>query len=389
MVFGVQMTNTTPRGGSDEYALLEEDVLADTTGPAGAKAAAVDALSELFPDRARSELGRAFVAHSGDLEAAASALASGPIPDTDLQMDPQTSTAGDAALAASLAAENDVRLARRLAAREAAREQRRQSTQSTQNGQITRRPRGHSGTFRATSGELARAVGVLRDVVVPAVHARLKGLTFGDVSSEAQGVRYSLRDVCVVALSLPADHVTVRASGGLVEVHLVHMLVSVSAGRFAYESAVLPISDEGALDASVAGLTAVATLRPARTTAGAIALVCGARDVAVHVGGAVRVRARGTAADWVYNAVAALCKPLVVSYVKDTVARTLRAALLDELRDFQYFPDPTPTPTATPTPEAAVDTTTATAQAAAATSSTTGGVNAGAGLEPVADTAAS
>ncbi len=285
--------------------LEDEDVLADATGPAAKKAAALATLRELFPNRPDAELSRAVTEHKGNLDAAAASLAQ--------------CTEADEQLARSLqAAESDERYARSLHASQERR---------------ARPP------FRPTTAVLSEAVAMVRDVVVPSVHQRLKSLSFSNVTQQpSPTMRYSLRDVGVVALSLPADNVTVRAGGGVIRVHLVNMYVSISVGAFSYESTgLLPWNDTGALDASVAGLTAVATLRPGRTTSGAVALTV--RDIRITVDGAVRVRTRGSSADWAYNTLAAMCKPFIVSYIKESVEQQLRTSLQNELRDYVYFPE--------------------------------------------------
>lgn len=288
-----------------EMELDDEDVLADTTGPAAKKAQALSTLRELFPNRDDQALSRAFTEHKGNLDAAAASLAQ--------------CTEADEQLARQLqAAESDERYARSL-----------QAAQT----RPTRIP------SRTPDSVLAEAVTMVRDIMVPAVHQRLKSLSFSNVTQQpSPTMRYSLRDVAVVALSLPSDNVTVRASAGVIRVHLVNMFVSISAGSFSYESSgMLPWSETGALDASVAGLTAVATLRPGRTTSGAVALTV--RDIRITVDGAVRVRVRGTSADWAYNTLAAMCKPFIVSYIKESVEAQLRTSLQNELRDYVYFPE--------------------------------------------------
>lgn len=332
------MSTPQPEAGpslSDEYALLEEDVLAETsaggtTTPNNdgdnaeqddeAVKKGVEALRELFPDHSEELLRRAVLSHPNNIDFAASVVANGAVSDEQL--------------AISLQAEET----RRSRARTA-------STPQQQQQQYSRNIHGNNAgipsisTFRPTARVLARAVEVLRDVVIPTVHTRLKSLSFSNFSSQSStgNVTYTLRDVGVVALSLPSDHITVRSVGGVVQVHLVNMYLSLAIGKFHYESTgFIPWNDEGSLDTSVAGLTAVAALVPTRTNSGAVRLLV--RDIDVRIEGNVRVRTVGTSADWAYNTLAAVCKPLITSYIKDTIGTQLKTTLTQELRDFRYLP---------------------------------------------------
>jgi len=293
------MSTPQPEAGpslSDEYALLEEDVLAETsaggtTTPNNdgdnaeqddeAVKKGVEALRELFPDHSEELLRRAVLSHPNNIDFAASVVANGAVSDEQL--------------AISLQAEET----RRSRARTA-------STPQQQQQQYSRNIHGNNAgipsisTFRPTARVLARAVEVLRDVVIPTVHTRLKSLSFSNV-------------------------------------HLVNMYLSLAIGKFHYESTgFIPWNDEGSLDTSVAGLTAVAALVPTRTNSGAVRLLV--RDIDVRIEGNVRVRTVGTSADWAYNTLAAVCKPLITSYIKDTIGTQLKTTLTQELRDFRYLP---------------------------------------------------
>lgn len=296
-------------GTIDDDALLEEEVLSDLRAPAPSRvdAKAVATLADLFPQQERSVLERAVAAHPGNLDAAASMVAGG---------------GAEAAARAELEAA-DERLALTLQAEETAAR--------------NLRPPARAATA-PTAQSLASVVDVLRDIVVPSLHERFKQLAFADVSEEAGAVRYSLRDVRVVALALPADQIVVRVVDGGVRVQLINMFLQIAVERWRYESTgFLSWSDAGALETSVAGLGATADLSVRQSAGGAVSLAV--RDVSVAVEGAVRIRAQGTAADWAYNTMAAVCKPLIVSYVKETIEDQLRASLTDELRNWNSEPE--------------------------------------------------
>lgn len=334
------MTTPQPEAGpslSEDYALLEEDVLAETSTTTATRADVantskddyndvvdeevvkkdVQTLRELFPEHSLELLKRAVISHPDNIDYAASVVANDAV--------------------------SDEQLAQSLQAEEARRSRARNAAAAAQQHQYARNRSGGAvssgNTFRPTARVLARAVEVLRDVVIPTVHTRLKSLSFSNFTSQSStgNVTYTLRDVGVVALSLPTDHITVRSVGGVVQVHLVNMYLSLAIGKFHYESTgFIPWNDEGSLDTSVSGLTAVAALIPARTHSEAVRLLV--RDIDVRIEGAVRVRTVGTSADWAYNTLAAVCKPLITSYIKETVEQQLRATLTSELRSFLYVP---------------------------------------------------
>lgn len=292
----------------DEESLLEdEEVLTEETRRGAALDSGgpgnVDALAELFPEHPRAVLEAAIGAHPGDLDGAAAYLAmSGP----------------DALrIAPTPAEENDLQLARAL--------------QAAENRRRSLRPRHRPPSERNLSG----VAGVLRDIIVPALHAHFRELSFGDVSDTSGGIPYTLRDVRVVALSLPPENIIVRVVDGKLRVQVVNMFLQLGVGRWSYEAnAYLGIRDAGKMEASVNGLGAVAHLTPRESSRGSISATVG--EVVVDVEGAVRVRAEGSGADWMYNAIAVVFKPLIVSYIKESVAELVQESLAGLLRHWSY-----------------------------------------------------
>lgn len=179
-------------------------------------------------------------------------------------------------------------------------------------------------------------VGMLRMVIVPALRAHFAELVLDDVREDTTGYLYEMEGVEVAALTLPEDNVVVRApvrDTDVIKVHVVNAFLELEVARFRYESrSIVPLKDSGKARVSVGGLSLAITLRPRVSHSGATMVAIG--DCNVGVEGPVRFKAEGTAADWAYNTMAVVLKPLVVSYIKDAVGDAVCTSLTYHLREW-------------------------------------------------------
>lgn len=244
---------------------------------------------------------REVLASVGGDEAAAAALLEGAAP----------ATAADAALAAQL----QRREARRAAPRH----------------------RRNDAPVPLDRPVLQQVVSTLREIVVPALRAHFEELVIPNMRDNSGTVEYALEDFHVSALALPEHNITVKAAPDAqsIRVHVVNIFLELEVGRWSYEGkGLLPVKDAGTARVSVHGMSVEIRLEPRWAYSGGTRVVITACDVTVD--GVVRFKTQGAAADWAYNAIAVVLKPLVVSYIKEAVADTVTAALAVHLREWAF-----------------------------------------------------
>lgn len=305
---------------TDEELLADFDAYMDSSS---STSPAVDHLAELFPSVDRETLVSTLDTHNGNLEAAASSL---------LAQDN-----------AQNALERDERIARALQSREFAHARHRTAP---------------SRSHVLSGNDLQHMATVLRDIVVPALHAHFKELTFQDVREDTPGYLWVMNNVRVVALSLPRENIIVTVLTDTIRIQIVNMFLQLDVGRWRYESkGFLAWSDTGKAEVSVNGLSANAILKPrSNPDNGRTHLKITECDARIE--GAVRFKAEQTSADWAYNTIAVLLKPLISSYIKDAVADLFRVTLAGQLRAWTYTIGDGSSPVSTTHQESSVQTST-------------------------------
>lgn len=190
-------------------------------------------------------------------------------------------------------------------------------------------------------------VNTLKEIVVPALRAHFSELVLPDtvqVESSVQGqdqgqtsaataIEYELRNVQVAALTIPQENVSVRAAVDrrAIFLHVLVANVDLEVGSWRYRTRVA--SDAGRARASLHSLHIDMTL-----TATGSSWQFDVESCEVSVDGPVRFKTLGAAADWAYNALAVVFKPLLVSYVKQSVADAVRKAFRGVLTQIQQEP---------------------------------------------------
>lgn len=211
----------------------------------------------------------------------------------------------------------DADLARRL--------QRRES-------RATLRHRRNDAVVPVSTDIMEQMVSTLREIVVPALRAHFEELVLPDTCETSGNVIYALRDFQVSALCLPSENIAVKlsADGASVRINIVNVALELEVGTWSYESkGFVPVKDSGAACVTVHGLCVSIKLQPKWSYAGDTKMVIAGCDVTID--GVVRLKTRGAAANWAYNAMAVVLKPLVVSYIKEVVADNITKELASHL----------------------------------------------------------
>lgn len=184
---------------------------------------------------------------------------------------------------------------------------------------------------------LDHMVATLREIVVPALRAHFEELVLPDTHSASAGVEYQLNAFQVSGLSLPPHNIVVKAAsdGKTIRVNVVNVFLELEVGRWSYQSkGFVPVKDAGTARVSVNGMSVALTLEPRWSHAGGTKIVI--TDCLVTIDGKVRMNIQGAAADWAYNAIAVVLKPLIVSYVKEAIAETVTKALAVHLSQWAF-----------------------------------------------------
>lgn len=186
-------------------------------------------------------------------------------------------------------------------------------------------------------GVMEQMVATLREIVVPALRAHFEELVLPDTRDESGGVEYELSEFQVSGLSLPPHNIVVKAAPDArsIRVNVVNIFLELEVGRWRYEGkGFVPLKDAGTARVTVHGMSVALTLEPRWSHAGGTKVVIS--DCTVTIDGVVRLKTQGAAADWAYNAIAVVLKPLVVSYVKEAVAVTVTKALAVHLSQWAF-----------------------------------------------------
>lgn len=184
---------------------------------------------------------------------------------------------------------------------------------------------------------LDRMVSTLREIVVPALRAHFEELVLPNMSDTSAGVEYTLEDFQVSALSLPEDNISVKAAPDAqsIRVNVVNIYLELEVGKWSYEGkGLVPVKDKGTARVSVHGMSVALRLEPRWSHNGGTNVVITECDVTID--GVARFKTQGAAADWAYNAIAVVLKPIVVSYLKEAVADTVTKALAVHLRQWSF-----------------------------------------------------
>lgn len=257
------------------------------------------ALKERYPDYDLDSLSAVLASCDGSIDAASAMLEGNTNP----------TTANDSAIASELQ-----------------RNERRRARHRRNNARIT--------LEKPVMDEL---VGTLREIVVPSLRAHFEELTLPDMRDDSAKLVYRLEQCQVTSLSLPSDNVTVRAAADMqsVYVNVINTYLEVQVGHWSYENrGLVPVKDSGRATASIHGLNIALRLEPRWSHAGGTTIVI--VECTVTVDGVARFKTHGTAADWAYNTIAVLFKPLVVSYIKEAVSDAVTSALAVHLRQWAF-----------------------------------------------------
>ncbi|KAI0563829.1 Lipid-binding serum glycoprotein [Gracilaria domingensis] len=223
--------------------------------------------------------------------------------------DTSVSSAGDAALAASLQERENRAVAR------------------------ARRHRRNGASFALDQTQMDNLVSTLRDIVVPALQAHFEELILPDTNDETASIAYSLKHLQVTGLSLPKVTVRPALDRKFVFVNVLNAQLELHLGQWRYQSqGIVPLQDQGQARLSVQGLNILLKLQPRWSFDGGANVVVS--DCHVTVDGVVRFKTYGAGATWAYNAVAVVLKPLVLSYVKEAIADTVTRSLTLYLREW-------------------------------------------------------
>ena len=177
----------------------------------------------------------------------------------------------------------------------------------------------------------------LREIVVPSLRAHFAELVLPDYRDDSASLVYSLSRLQVTALTLPSDNVAITPAANMQAIHVnvLNSHLELEVGHWSYENrGFVPVKDAGRASVSVHGLNIAMRLEPRWTHAGDTQIVI--MECNVTVDGVVRLRTQGAAADWAYNAIAVVLKPIIVSYLKETVADAVTQALAVHLRQWTF-----------------------------------------------------
>ncbi|CAN8064174.1 unnamed protein product [Agarophyton chilense] len=207
------------------------------------------------------------------------------------------------------------------------------SLQQRENRAVARRHRSNGAFFALEQPQMENLVTTLRDIVVPALHAHFEELVLPDTNNQTASIAYSLKHLQVTALSLPKVTVRPAPDRKFVFVNVLDAQLELHLGQWQYEGqGIVPIKDEGQAHFSVQGLNILLKLQPRWSYNGGSRIVV--TDCQVTVDGVVRFKTYAAGANWAYNAVALVLKPLVLSYVKEAVADNVTRALSLYLREW-------------------------------------------------------
>lgn len=312
-----------------EEATADEDALAMPT-PANEESILADFDRFVLADYAISEPANARTAHSATSPADSLELLKRRYPscDVDVLRDVLASCNNDERAAleflgnAPESTVGDAQLAHRLQRRE---------------NQTALRHSRNDAVVSISRDVMEQMVSTLREIVVPALRAHFEELVLPDMCETSANVNYALREFQVSALLLPSENIVVKPSsdGASIRINIVNVVLELEVGRWSYESkGFVPVKDAGTARVTVHGLCVAIRLQPSRSHAGGnkLAIV----DCEVTIDGVVRFKTRGAAADWAYNAMAVVLKPLVVSYIKEVIADTVKKALAVYLRQWSF-----------------------------------------------------
>lgn len=219
--------------------------------------------------------------------------------------------------------DSDAALAKQLQRRE----KRRAQSSSRQSRPVPTAP------IKLESPAMEQMVSTLRETVVPALRAHFGELVFPDMHDTSAGIDYSLEKFQVAALSLPEDNISVKAAtdGRSIRVTVVNVYLELEVGKWSYErKGLVPVKDTGTARVSIYGMSVSLQLQPRLFRNGSTKACISECNVVID--GVVRFKTKGATADWAYNAIAVVMKPLVVSYIKDAVSDTVTEALAAHLR---------------------------------------------------------
>lgn len=220
-------------------------------------------------------------------------------------------------------ADKDAELAYRLQRREEMRGQRR--------GQPT------DAVCQLERPVMNKVLSTLREIVIPSLRAHFQELILPDVRDDSNSLLYTLEKVQVTALTLPSENVSITPATdrSMVHVNVLNCHLELEVGKWSYENrGMVPVKDSGRASASVHGLNIALRLEPRRSPSLGTRMIID--ECTVTVDGIVRLKTHDAAANWAYNAIALVLKPIVVSYIKEAVADSVGSVLAVHLRQWAY-----------------------------------------------------
>lgn len=200
------------------------------------------------------------------------------------------------------------------------------SLQQRENRRAARRHRRNNAVFPLQPFQMDSLVCTLRDIVIPALQAHFEELVLPDTTDQTASILYTLQHLQVTALSLPNVAVRPASDRQSVFLSVLNAQLELHVGSWKYESrGIVPVNDAGQARLSVQGLTILLKLEPRWSHDGTARI--NISECNVTVDGVARFKTYGAKADWAYNAIALVLKPLVLSYVKEAIADSVSRAL--------------------------------------------------------------
>ena len=215
--------------------------------------------------------------------------------------------------------------------------QRRESQNTNADSSPTPRHRRNDAPIPLSKSKTLRLVTTLREIVVPSLRAHFEDLSLPNTTESSSSFQYSFDKVQIINLSMPLDNVGVKpaADGQAIYINIFNIYLELEIGKWSYQrNGIWPVKDSGRARVSVHRMNISLTLEPRWSHAGGTKIVI--TDCTVTVDGPARFKTYGAAADWAYNAIALILKPIVVSYLKEAVADSVTEALGIHLRQLAF-----------------------------------------------------
>lgn len=175
-----------------------------------------------------------------------------------------------------------------------------------------------------------RLIENLKDIVIPALKTQLAGLTFPDLTSETDRLKYSLSGLVLQSIRLNPDHVRVTVTDDR-QVHIIatDVTIAVDVDHWTYRLRFPPIRDAGRAHFEFSGVKADVVLSVNQLDAGLAVAKCFCSIV-----GAISFRASDAKLSWLYNTVAPMIKNAYKPSLEATLTHAIRDGLQRQLNDW-------------------------------------------------------